>query len=101
LYAAPKSNLEPEPKVLAQLAIESVKGKAGEDHRDGVSYLMNAKKNGIKTPLTDEYEKQILEQTKQPDLPAAFQRLRESISVTAAVPIAANDTVTGSEKIAT
>jgi hypothetical protein len=99
LYAAPKSNLEPEPKVLAQLAIASTNGKAGETHRDGISYLINAKKNGIKTPLIDDYEKKILEQTQQPDLQTAFKRLREQASVTPVQPVAANNRVAEPAKI--
>ena len=77
LYAAPRVNVQADARQLADLAIASAKAKAGDDHRDGINYLINAKMNGIKTPLSDDYEKSILELTKQTDLKTAFQRLRE------------------------
>jgi len=80
LYAAPLVNLKADAKQLAALAIASTVAKAGETRRDGISYLINAKKQGIKTPLTDDYEKAILEQTKQTDLQTAFQMLRQQHS---------------------
>lgn len=45
------------PSELARLAINSAHGP--EDRRDGITYLMDAKKYGIKTPLMDAYEEQI------------------------------------------
>lgn len=79
LYAAPRPNLQPlNATKLAQLAIVSAAAHAGDNGRDGISYLIEAKRNGIRTPLTDEYEKSILEQTQQPDLQAAFQRTRKN-----------------------
>lgn len=76
LYAAPRANLQADAKRLAELAIASAKAKAGDARRDGISYLIAAKKNGINTPLLAEYEKEILELTQQPDLETAFQSLR-------------------------
>jgi hypothetical protein len=46
--------------ILATLAIKSILSEAGEKGLDGVRYLMAAKRNGIITPLTDEYESEIL-----------------------------------------
>jgi len=76
LYAAPKSNLQPDAAILADLAIASAGGEAGATGRDGITYLINAKKNGIKTPLMDAYEKDILKLTVQPDLASALQSIR-------------------------
>jgi cation transport regulator ChaC len=47
------------PEHLADLAIESAK-KEGSSGRDGISYLIDAKRNGIETPLMQDYEKEIL-----------------------------------------
>lgn len=69
LYASIGNNIRDlTPKVLAELAIESAKDKAGKKKRDGISYLIDAKHNGIKTPLMSEYEKEILLQTDTKDL---------------------------------
>ncbi len=51
------------PKTLAELAIKSVRSKAGKKGKDGISYLIDIKISGIKTPLMSEYEKEILRQT--------------------------------------
>ena len=51
---------------LAHLAITSAKKRC--DGRDGISYLINAKCAGIKTPLSDEYEAEILKLTKTTSL---------------------------------
>jgi hypothetical protein len=77
IYAAPRPNLQADGKELAALAIASAQGNAGVDQRDGINYLINAKKYGVETPLSDDYEKSILEITHQPDLQAAFQWLRK------------------------
>ena len=45
---------------LAELAIKSVKSKAGKNAKDGISYLMSVKGQGIITPLMEAYEKEIL-----------------------------------------
>lgn len=44
---------------LARLAISSAQSKAGIEERDGITYLINAKKNGITTPLSERYEAEI------------------------------------------
>ena len=77
IYAAPRANLQADGKQLAALAIASALAATGDDHRDGINYLISVKKNGILTPLMDDYEKGILDLTEQTDLPAAFNRLRE------------------------
>jgi len=48
------------PETLAELAIKSARGRAGAQRRDGISYLIAAKRNGINTPLMEEYEREIL-----------------------------------------
>jgi hypothetical protein len=63
------------PGRLAGFAIESALGAAGADKRDGITYLANNIKNGIITPLTKEYEEQILAQTGAKDLAGAKARL--------------------------
>jgi hypothetical protein len=63
------------PGRLANFAIESALGAAGDSGRDGITYLANNIKNGIITPLTKEYKQQILAQTGTKDLAAAKSRL--------------------------
>ena len=46
---------------LAKLALQSA--RARQDGKDGISYLMNAKGCGIQTPLSPDYEKEILRLT--------------------------------------
>jgi hypothetical protein len=45
---------------LAKLAVESARNPDVPDGNDGISYLINAKKAGIVTPLSRDYEKEIL-----------------------------------------
>ena len=62
LYADLEANIDPlTPESLARLAIRSV-ARAGKS-RDGISYLIDAKRHGIKTRLSDQYEEEILRQT--------------------------------------
>ena len=56
-----KNLTEITPEILADLAIASFKSDDVEIGRDGISYLNNNISNGIITPLTDEYEKSILQ----------------------------------------
>jgi cation transport regulator ChaC len=77
LYAWPRVNLSADATQLAELAIASARAKAGDNLRDGINYLMNLKEIGIKTPLMDEYEKAILEATRQSDLKASFLHVRQ------------------------
>jgi len=45
---------------LATLAINSAKSSDVDIDKDGISYLIDIKKQGITTPLIDEYEKEVL-----------------------------------------
>jgi hypothetical protein len=59
---------------LAELAVESARVR--QDGSDGISYLMNAKKCGIQTPLSPDYEKEILRLTDKASLEAALASTR-------------------------
>lgn len=50
-------------ETLADLAIESAKAKAGRAGKDGISYLISVKRQGISTPLMPNYESEILRKT--------------------------------------
>lgn len=54
---------------LAQRAIDSA--KALIDRRDGISYLIDAKRNGIITPLSGDYETEIIRLSGECSLEAA------------------------------
>ena len=60
-------------KHLAELAIASV-AKAPPD-RDGISYLIAAKKHGIETALSPDYEAKILKETQCESLDDALKKL--------------------------
>ena len=61
LYAEIGASLpEASPRKLAELSVLSVGSGAGRRGRDGIAYLIEAKKNGIYTPLMPEYEREIL-----------------------------------------
>jgi hypothetical protein len=68
--------VNPTAKQLADLAIGSARSADVPDGMDGISYFMNAKKAGITTPLTADYEKEILKQTGTSSLEAALAKLR-------------------------
>jgi hypothetical protein len=68
--------VNPTAKQLAELAIGSARSREVPDGMDGISYLMAAKKAGIITPLTADYEKEILRQTGTSSLEAALAKLR-------------------------
>jgi hypothetical protein len=60
----------PTPQELASRAIQSVRAaKAG---KDGITYLMDAIASGIKTPLTLDYQAEILRLTKAQSLNEAL-----------------------------
>jgi hypothetical protein len=61
---------------LAQAAIASVRNT--NDGKDGVSYLQNNIAKGIKTPLTRDYEAEILKQTKTHSLQEALRKVKAS-----------------------
>ena len=61
-YTRVAANIQPlTPAHLAKLAIQSVSLKKKDQGRDGISYLINAKANGIQTPLMPAYEQEILQ----------------------------------------
>jgi hypothetical protein len=57
---------------LAELAIKSAQHE--RTGRDGISYLINAKRNGIVTPLSPLYEQEILRRTGTAALEEALRR---------------------------
>lgn len=70
-------------ELLAQKAIESILLPAGDEGRDGLRYLRDAKNSGIVTLLSPNYEKQILLLTGTTTLEAAIAKLdwqRHSVS---------------------
>jgi hypothetical protein len=74
LYTILSANVDPlTPEHLAKLAIRSARSKVGQARRDGISYLMHAMANGIRTPLTEGYEQAILLQTGVDTLEEAWQ----------------------------
>ncbi len=71
-------NIDPlTPDHLANLAIVSAKGKAGAEERDGIHYLLMCTKAGIRTELSDAYERSILDKTGADDLKGAWKKVRE------------------------
>lgn len=81
LYTSIKPNIKRlTPQRLAELAIESARGHAGSERRDGISYLIDAKSNGINTPFMNEYEGEILRQTGTESLEEALAKLQSSPS---------------------
>jgi hypothetical protein len=61
---------------LAELAIASVKFADLQEGRDGISYLAAALRNGVRTPLTGEFEQEIKRQTGAVSLAEALRTLR-------------------------
>jgi hypothetical protein len=51
------------PTRLADLAIQSAKDRTVRPGRDGISYLIQAKRYGIATPLSPDYEQEVLRLT--------------------------------------
>jgi cation transport regulator ChaC len=77
LYAALRPNIsQPTPAHLAKLAIESARSPSGEARRDGISYLLAAIRDGVRTPLMPEYEREILRQTGATLLAEAWHLVR-------------------------
>jgi hypothetical protein len=62
-------------ELLADLSIKSINLQAGIDEKDGLRYLLSAKRNGIVTGLSDEYEKHILLKTETENLEQAIEKL--------------------------
>ncbi|MCL3782710.1 hypothetical protein EMN47_20175 [Prolixibacteraceae bacterium JC049] len=63
------------PENLADFAIESIMSKAGREEKDGIRYLLSAKKYGIVTEYSEEYENYILSKTGTKTLSEAIEKL--------------------------
>jgi hypothetical protein len=77
LYIELEANIPPPSRTaerLADLAIESV-AAVGKEGLDGISYLIDAKANGVCTPLMDAYETEILRRTETRSMEAARRRV--------------------------
>jgi len=72
--------ISPTAAQLAKLAVDSARNREVPDGNDGISYLMNAKKAGIVTPLSADYEKEILKLTGTSSLESALAKLRPTSS---------------------
>jgi hypothetical protein len=59
---------------LAELAIESA--RLERTGRDGITYLINAKRNGIRTPLSEAYEQEILRHVQASNLIDAITKIQ-------------------------
>ncbi|MYB40475.1 hypothetical protein F4X86_04405 [Candidatus Saccharibacteria bacterium] len=78
LYAKLKANIDSlTPESLARLAIRSV--TSADNGRDGISYLIDARQHGIKTPLSDLYEAEILRQSGCDSLEEALRSYRDAV----------------------
>lgn len=77
LYTKIAPNIsDPTAEKLARLAIQSAKGKVGQEGKDGISYLISVKRQGIRTPLMASYERAILDQVGAQSLEEALSKLR-------------------------
>ncbi len=65
-------------ETLADLAIASARAPAGERREDGITYLIETKKQGIKTPLLPAYENAILRRLSVASLEQAWSAARSS-----------------------
>jgi cation transport regulator ChaC len=80
LYTKIGANIDtPTPEKLANLAIESAKGRSGEEGKDGISYLIALKKQSIKTPLMPQYEEEILKSVGASSLSEALNLVRKKV----------------------
>lgn len=76
LYAEIGANIpNPGPRKLAELAIDSASSSAGRERKDGITYLISVKKNGIETPLMPGYERELLRLTGTVTLEQAYEKL--------------------------
>ena len=66
----------PTAKQLAEFAVASARDQRVPEGRDGISYLISAKKAGIRTPLMPDYEREILRMTAAATLEQALAKLR-------------------------
>lgn len=65
---------DPSPTNLAHLAIKSAEEKAGKEGKDGISYLISLKCNGISTPIMPQYVNEILRLTETCSLEDALKK---------------------------
>jgi hypothetical protein len=64
LYAEIGANISDlDSRKLAELAINSARSRAGREGKDGITYFIGVKENGVETPLMLDYESEILRQT--------------------------------------
>lgn len=77
LYTSIGSNINQKltGELLADFSIASILKKAGHEEKDGLRYLLSAKRNGIVTRLSEEYENQILIKTETKSLEEAIKKL--------------------------
>jgi hypothetical protein len=77
LYTSIGKNIEGKvtPLLLADYAIASIGANAGAMEKDGIRYLLAAKKNGIITEFSEEYENEILKKTNTRSLKETIQQL--------------------------
>ena len=77
LYTALPANIEPlTVDRLAELALHSAAARAGAQRRDGISYLDQQKRHGVRTPLMPGYEAAVLARTGARNLREAWSRVR-------------------------
>lgn len=67
--------------LLSDLAIRSILSDSGSRKLDGVRYLLNAKKSGIITELSEDYEKEILNKTNARSLEEVIEKLDKQRTV--------------------
>jgi hypothetical protein len=73
------SNIDhPDGETLADLAIASARAQAGARGEDGITYLIDAKKQGIATPLLPAYEAAVLRRLAVSSLEQAWATARSS-----------------------
>lgn len=77
IYTSLGSNIpDLSPTKLAELAVASASADAGKDGKDGISYVISLKSQGISTPLTPTYESEILRLLNAESLEAALGKCR-------------------------
>jgi hypothetical protein len=65
------------PLTASELAARAIKSaRERDDGRDGISYLLDAKRHGIKTPLSEAYETEIKRRLDAPNLEEALEKAR-------------------------
>lgn len=77
IYTSIGKNIEGEVNAekLSQLAIASILSEAGDEKKDGIRYLLDAKNNSIVTRLSPQYEQLILDSIEAETLEEAIEKL--------------------------